>query len=36
MWLNQNFLLGDDEIAPDENGNLEDIVFVCLRNRPKV
>ena len=34
MWLNQNFLLNDDEIAPDENGNLPDLKFLCLRNKP--
>ncbi len=36
MWLNQTFLLGDDEVAPNSDGNIEDIVFLCLRNRPHV
>ena len=36
MWLNQNFLLNDDEVTPDENGNLPDLVFMCLRTKPKV
>ena len=36
MWVNQSFLLGDDEIAPEENGTLSTLVFVCLRNRPNV
>ena len=35
MWLNQNFLLNDDEISPDENGNLPQLKFLCLRNKPK-
>ena len=36
MWLNQNFLLNDDEVTPDENGNLPDLIFMCLRDKPKV
>ena len=36
MWLNQNFLLNDDEVTPDENGNLPDLIFMCLRNKPNV
>ena len=36
MWLNQNFLLNDDEVNPDENGNLPDLIFMCLRDKPKV
>lgn len=35
MWLNQNFLLNDDEVNPDENGNLPDLIFMCLRDKPK-
>ena len=34
MWLNQNFLLNDDEIAPDDDGNLPELKFLCLRNKP--
>ena len=35
MWLNQNFLLNDDEVNPDEDGGLPNLVFLCLRNKPK-
>jgi Bardet-Biedl syndrome 2 protein len=29
------FLLNDDEVTPDENGNLPDLIFMCLRTKPK-
>lgn len=35
MWLNQNFLISEDEAAPDDNGNLPPLVFLCLRQKPK-
>merc|ERR1719510_265110 len=34
MWLNQNFLVQDGEVAADENANLPKVSFLCLRNRP--
>ena len=36
MWLNQNFLLQDGEVVADDSGNLPQISFLCLRNRPNV
>ena len=35
MWLNQNFLLNDDEVNPDDNGNLPELIFMCLRRKPQ-
>lgn len=35
MWLNQNFLLNEDEVSPEESGNLPELVFMCLRHKPK-
>ena len=36
MWLNQNFLVQDGEVAADENANLPKVSFLSLRNRPNV